>query len=369
MLPSEVIDAQMSAEPSKGGADAPPSCSTDVGDELDGRHGSVKAAVITAPGAVEVTTVPDVSPGPREVVVAVAGCGICGTDLHILEGEFAPTLPIVPGHEFAGEVVAIGSDVDELQVGAQVAVDPSLFCGECHYCRRGRGNLCERWKAIGVSEAGGAAEFAVAPVANCFQLPDGVSTADAALIEPLSCALHGFDVLQPQMGDAFLIYGAGTMGLMMLELAKRAGAASISIVDLNPSRLETARTLGCTAAVASADELDRPRGWEVVIDCTGVVAAIEDGLGRVAPGGTFQQFGVSGERAVARFSPYRVYNSEIRIVGSMAVLHSFERAGELFAAGVLQPEVMISDRFSLDDYPKALEQFKAGVGRKLQVQP
>lgn len=329
----------------------------------------MRAAVITAPGQVEVTTVPDPAPGPREAVVAVAGCGICGTDLHILEGEFAPTLPIVPGHEFAGSVVAVGRDVVELAVGDRVAVDPSLHCGECYYCRRGRGNLCERWQAIGVTRAGGAAEYAVAPVANCLLLPDGVAAADAALIEPLSCAVRGFDVLQASMADHFLIYGAGTMGLMMMELAKRAGAATVSMVDLNPARLVTARELGCTAAVTSADELDRPRGWDIVIDCTGAVAAIEDGLGRVAPGGTFQQFGVSATGAVARFSPYRVYNSEIRIVGSMAVLHSFERAGELFAAGVLRPEVMISHRFPLDGYPEAIAQFKAGVGRKVQVQP
>jgi 2-desacetyl-2-hydroxyethyl bacteriochlorophyllide A dehydrogenase len=303
------------------------------------------------------------------VVVAVAGCGICGTDLHILDGEFAPTLPVVPGHEFAGEVVEVGREVTEIAVGDQVAVDPSLHCGECYYCRRGRGNLCERWNAIGVSTSGGAADFAVGPVANCFRLGEGIATADAALVEPLSCAVRGFDVLQPQLGDHYLIYGAGTMGLMMMELAKRAGAASVSMVDLNPTRLETADVLGCTATVASADELERPRGWDIVIDCTGVVAAIEDGLRRVGRGGTFQQFGVSNEKAVARFEPYRVYNQEIRIVGSMAVLHSFERAGELLEAGFLRPDVMISHRFDLEDYPKALEQFRQGVGRKIQVQP
>jgi 2-desacetyl-2-hydroxyethyl bacteriochlorophyllide A dehydrogenase len=328
----------------------------------------VRAAVISA-DAVTVETVPDPAPGPREVVVAVAGCGICGTDLHIAEGEFAPTLPVVPGHEFAGEVVALGADVTELRVGDQVAVDPSLYCHECHYCRRGRGNLCERWGAIGVSTAGGAAEFAVAPVANCVPLPESVMPADAALIEPLSCAVRGFDVLAPQLGDHYLIYGAGTMGLMMMELAKRAGAAGVSMVDLNPTRLETARELGCTATVTSADELDRPRGWDIVIDCTGVVAAIEDGLGRVAPGGTFQQFGVANEDAKASFSPYRIYNKEIRIVGSMAVLHSFERAAELFAEGALRPDVMISHRMGLEDYPAALEQFRKGVGRKIQVMP
>ncbi|MBW0115854.1 zinc-dependent alcohol dehydrogenase family protein [Pseudonocardia abyssalis] len=328
----------------------------------------MRAAVISA-DKVTVETVPDPTPGPREVVVAVAGCGICGTDLHIADGEFAPTLPVTPGHEFAGEVVGVGSSVTELRVGDQVAVDPSLHCGECYFCRRGRGNLCERWAAIGVSTTGGAAEYAVAPVANCVVLPPGVSPADAALIEPLSCAVRGFDVLAPALGDHYLIYGAGTMGLMMMELAKRAGAAGVSMVDLNPARLETAKELGCTHAVTSADELEQQRGWDNVIDCTGVVAAIEDGLGRVIRGGTFQQFGVANEDAVARFSPFRVYNQEIRIVGSMAVLHSFERAAELFADGVLRPEIMISDRKPLEEYPAALEQFRAGVGRKIQVCP
>ena len=127
----------------------------------------MKAAIISGVGQVEVGEIDDPTPGPRDVVLAVAGCGICGTDLHILEGEFAPTLPVVPGHEFAGEVVAVGSAVTEVAVGDQVAVDPSLHCGECYYCRRGRGNLCERWAAIGVTLPGGAAEYAKAPVANC----------------------------------------------------------------------------------------------------------------------------------------------------------------------------------------------------------
>ncbi|WP_020573930.1 zinc-dependent alcohol dehydrogenase family protein [Actinopolymorpha alba] len=331
----------------------------------------MKAAVISAPGEVSVESVPDPTPGPRDVVVKVAACGLCGTDLHILEGEFAPTLPVVPGHEFAGEVVAVGSGVTEVRAGDQVAVDPSLHCGECHYCRRARGNLCENWAAIGVTTSGGAAEYALAPVKNCYRLPEGISTADAALIEPLSCAVRGFDVLPRILADHYLIYGAGTMGLMMMELAKRSGAGSVSVVDLNPARLETARELGCSATATSADDLAGayPRGWDVVIDCTGVAAAIRDGLTRVGRGGTFLQFGVANYDARVEIAPYTIYNQEITITGSMAVLHSFERAGDLFVNGVLRPEVMISDRFPLADYATALAQFKAGVGRKIQVIP
>ncbi|MFI1330353.1 zinc-dependent alcohol dehydrogenase family protein [Streptomyces sp. NPDC020845] len=329
----------------------------------------MRAAVIEAPGKVSVATVPDPTPGPREVVVDVAACGLCGTDLHILQGEFAPTLPIVPGHEFAGEVVGIGSEVTEVAVGDRVAVDPSLYCHECRYCRIGRGNLCDRWNAIGVSVPGGAAEFAVAPVANCVRLPEHVDVADAALIEPLSCAVRGYDVLNSRLANEVLIYGSGTMGLMMLELAKRTGAASVDVLDINPDRLATANQLGCSRSAASADELDQPRGWDVVIDATGNQAAIQDGLGRVAKAGTFLQFGVSDYATKAVIEPYKIYNQEITITGSMAVLHSYERAAQLFATGVLDPKVFISDRLPLEQYPQALDQFRAGQGRKIVVEP
>ncbi|MFD5896997.1 MULTISPECIES: zinc-dependent alcohol dehydrogenase family protein [unclassified Streptomyces] len=329
----------------------------------------MRAAIVEGVGKVSVTTVPDPTPGPRDVVVSVASCGICGTDLHILQGEFAPTLPILPGHEFAGEVVGVGGEVTELVVGDKVAVDPSLYCHECRYCRAGRGNLCDRWNAIGVSVPGGAAEFAVAPVANCVKLPDHVDVRDAALIEPLSCAVRGYDVLSSTLGADVLIYGSGTMGLMMLELAKRTGAAGVDMLDINPERLATASKLGCSRAGASADEFERPRGWDVVIDATGNAGAIQDGLGRVAKGGTFLQFGVSDYATTAVIEPYKIYNQEITITGSMAVLHSYERAAALFATGVLDPAVFISDRLPLEQYPQAIERFKAGQGRKIVVEP
>jgi 2-desacetyl-2-hydroxyethyl bacteriochlorophyllide A dehydrogenase len=329
----------------------------------------VKAVVITAPGQLEVTEVPDPKPGRREVLVDVAACGLCGTDLHILQGEFAPTLPVIPGHEFAGVVVELGADVTELAVGDRVAVDPSLYCHECRMCRLGRNNLCERWAAIGVTTAGGAAEFAVAPVANCVKLPEHVRTEDAALIEPLSCAVRGYDVLRSQLATRVLIYGSGTMGLMMLQLGKLTGAAGIEMVDINTDRLATAKQLGVTATATSADELDRPQGWDVVIDATGNERAIQDGLGRVAKGGTFLQFGVSDYSARAVIEPYKIYNQEITITGSMAVLHSFERAADLFATGVLDPSIFISDRLPLDDYAAAIAKFQKGEGRKIQVLP
>ena len=329
----------------------------------------MKAAIITGINQISVETVPDPTCGENEVVVQVAASGICGTDLHILEGEFAPTLPIIPGHEFSGTIVEVGSKVSDYKVGQKVAVDPSLHCGYCFYCKRARGNLCENWGGIGISIPGGAAEFSAVPAKNLYLLPDEIDVRNASLIEPLSCAVRGYDVLPRMPGSHYLIYGSGTMGLMMMELARRNGAASVSMVDINEKRLETARTLGITKLATSADEFESERGWDVVIDCTGNEKAIQDAILRTMPGGTFLQFGVANTHAKVEINPFWVYNKEITIAGSMAVLHSFERAGDLLAAGVLNPDVMISHRFGLDDFPKAVQMFKDGIGRKMTIEP
>ncbi len=331
----------------------------------------MKAVVIEEPNRVAIKQVADPTPLPSEAVVKVEACGICGTDIHVLRGEFAPTrYPIVPGHEFCGEVVAIGSDARNLKVGDFVAVDPSLFCGRCRQCRAGRFNLCEYWNAIGVGSANGAsAEFVAVPSANAFPLPPDLPRHWGALVEPLSCAVHGLDMVDVKVAEDYLIYGAGTMGLLLAQLAKDAGASRVEMVERNPKRHDLAKRLAADRIAVSADELERPRGWDVVIDATGVVPAIEDGIRRVARGGTFLMFGVANADATATFSPFRIYNDEIKIVGSMAVLHSFERALSLLGKGVIDCQAMITNRFKLDEYQTAIDTFLAGSGLKVQVAP
>ncbi|MET1003984.1 MAG: zinc-dependent alcohol dehydrogenase family protein [Propionibacteriaceae bacterium] len=331
----------------------------------------MRAIVFDAPGSWSLQEVPDPVPGPRDVLVRVEAVGLCGTDIHVLDGEFAPTrYPIIPGHETSGVIEAVGERVTELAPGDRVSVDPTLTCGECSFCAVGRSNLCEQWNGSGVARTNGStAELTLAPVRNVHRLPDGVDLALAALIEPLSCAIHGYDLLPRRMGEHYLVYGAGTMGLMMAQLAPRAGAASVTVLDRNPARLEVAQDVGVERVAISADDVDHVGGWDVVIDCTGVVAAIEDGLTRVRRGGVFQQFGVAPAEASARFSPFGVYNDEITIVGSMAVLHSYARAVEMFAAGAVNAERMVSHVYALADYGEALEAFRAGTGRKLQIRP
>ena len=331
----------------------------------------MKAVVIEKPNSMSVTRIEEPTPGAGEAVIKVEACGICGTDIHVLHGEFAPTrYPIVPGHEFCGEVVAVAKDVRNVKVGDFVAVDPSLFCGHCRQCRAGRFNLCENWNATGVGSANGAsAEFVAVPAANAFQLPSDMPRHWGALVEPLSCAVHGLDQVDLKVADNYLIYGAGTMGLLLAQLAKDSGASQLDMVERNPKRHDLAKRLAADRIAVSADELDRPQGWDVVIDATGVVPAIEDGLKRVARGGTFLMFGVANADATATFNPFKIYNDEIKIIGSMAVLHSFERALTLLAKGVIDCEAMITNRFKLDEYSKAIDTFLAGTGLKVQVSP
>jgi 2-desacetyl-2-hydroxyethyl bacteriochlorophyllide A dehydrogenase len=330
----------------------------------------MRAVVFNSEGSLALMDRPEPEPGYKDVVIEVAAVGICGTDTHVFDGEFEGTVfPIVPGHEATGTVVAVGDGVRHVSVGDQVAVNPSTTCGECEFCLNGRANLCRFWNGLGVVASDGAAqERFVAPAANVFRLRPETDVYQAALIEPLACAIRAYDILPRRMGEHYLVYGSGTMGLIMAQLAPRAGAASVTIVDINANRLRTAEDIGIEGRLTSADDAERGK-WDVIIDCTGSVKAIEDGLPRVKAGGTFQHFGVAPTEATAEYSPFRVYRDEISIVGTMAVLNSFGRAVEMFEAGVLRSEPMISHSFTLNDYSSALDMFRTGQGRKLQIRP
>jgi 2-desacetyl-2-hydroxyethyl bacteriochlorophyllide A dehydrogenase len=332
------------------------------------RESGLKAAVITAPDVIEIETIDDPTPGPHDVVVEVAATGLCGTDLLLLAGHHAP-LPVVPGHELAGTVVAVGREIRHLRAGDRVAIDPNVGCGHCRECRRGRANLCDSLEAIGISRPGGAAEYASLPGVCCAVLPESVDVMDATLVEPLSCAIRGYDVIRAQLAASALIVGAGTMGLLLLALGLRSGTARVDVAEPSAERRERAVSLGCSAVAATIAELDRPGGWDVVIDATGSVPAIASALGVVAAGGTYLQFGVAHPAATVPLSPYDVYRREITVTGSMAVLHSFGRALDLLTAGVIDPRFFNTDRVPLDRIVDAFAGVAAGRGIKTQVVP
>lgn len=330
----------------------------------------MRAVVFTSPGEISVTEVPDPSPEPRDVVIEVAAVGLCGTDIHVFEGDYlGGQFPIVPGHEATGTVVEVGSEVSRVAVGDRVAIDPILTCGECEYCVTGRNNLCRDWNSLGVIRSfGAAAELVVAPARNVHLLGSDDDLFQATMIEPLSCVIRGLDLQPRRIGDHYLVYGAGTMGLLMAQMAERAGAASVSIVDTNDARLATAAEVGLDLRGATPDVFGRTK-WDVVIDCTGVVAAMEDAMTRVKPGGVFQQFGVAPVGATARYQPLQITKDEITILGSMAARHSFGRAVDMFRAGAVRTAPLFSHSFPLDGYAEAMSMFRSGFGRKLQIRP
>jgi 2-desacetyl-2-hydroxyethyl bacteriochlorophyllide A dehydrogenase len=330
----------------------------------------MRAATWETPGKLTVTEVPDPSPSLGQLVVQVGACGICGTDVHIADGEFPPTpYPIVPGHEFAGRVVAVGDGVPgEWSEGTRVAVDPSLFCGHCPACHAGRGNLCANWNAIGDTVDGAFAEYVAVPHRNAYPIPDGVSDQQGALIEPLSCAVHGLRRIGPVIGQDVLVMGAGTMGLLLMQLLNRAGARSVAMVDRKAARLEPATAVGAASVAQDVSDLDT-QSFSVAVDATGAPAAIEAAFGRLDRGGRLLIFGVTSGDAEISLSPFRIYNDEITVLGSMAVLNSFGAAADLMADGAIATGPLLSDPYPLAGFPDALASVRAGEGIKIQVAP
>ena len=330
----------------------------------------MRAIVLDRPGTFRVADVPDPVPDVNQVVVRVECCGICGTDLHILDGEFPPTpYPITPGHEFAGTVVARGADVrPDLPVGARVAVDPSLYCGYCRRCRAGRDNLCENWAAIGDTVDGAFAEFVAVPAANAYLLPGHLDAQHGAMAEPLACAVHGLDRLGPVLGDSVVVIGAGTMGLLLLQVLLHAGAGPVAVVDRISERLEVARKLGAAQAVTDTDALEGTR-FEVAVDATGVPRAIQTAYGLLDRGGRMLVFGVSPADAAISVSPFRVYNDEITITGSMAILRSFGLAVDLLASGAVDPRLLLSEPLPLEQFGEAVDRVRSGQGIKWHIRP
>ncbi|MCU1681120.1 MAG: adh [Amycolatopsis sp.] len=329
----------------------------------------MRAAIIDQPGQLRVGEVPDPKPGERQVVVEVGACGICGTDLHIADGHFPPTpYPIVPGHEFAGRIIELGADVPaEWRVGDRVAVDPSLFCGFCTPCRSGHGNLCANWGATGDTVDGAFAEYVAVPSANCHRMPDSMTWEQGAVVEPLSCAVHGVRRIGVNVGERFLVIGAGTMGLLMQQLLQR-GGARVTVVDRNAARLPRATELGAHAVAVDVTELDGEK-FDAAVDCTGAAPAIEAAFDSLNRGGRLLVFGVAPAEARVALSPFRVYNDEITVVGSMAVLNSYGTALDLVASGSIDVDSLLTGSLPLDQYPDALALMRSGAGLKVQVLP
>jgi len=323
----------------------------------------MRAVVYDGPGAFEVREVPVPVPGPGEVLLRVLAAGVCGTDGHLHDGEFGPTYPLIPGHEFVGEVVATGSPADDALAGHRVAVDNTASCGRCVECRRARPAFCRHLVQQGVTAPGGFAEYVVTAADRCF-LVDDLEPEVAVLAEPTACVVRGLDVLQLRPGAAVLVFGAGPTGLILTSLLHHGGASEITVAARSRAKLDLAEAYGADRTVLlDPSDPERgyreltdsaPDGFDVVVEATGAVEVLEKSIPLTRTGGTVMVYGMTGESAVWSVSPYEIFRRELTIKGSFAQQFSFDRALTLLRTDRVVIDGIINRRYGLDDYGAAL---------------
>lgn len=312
-----------------------------------------------------VEDIPEVSPDDNEVMIKIRYCGICGTDVHIFEGakgsaEVNP--PVTLGHELSGDVVKKGIAVHNVNVGDRVSVDPNLYCGKCYFCANGKKHLCENMIGLGTAADGGFAEYVTVPEELVFPIADNVSYEAAAMTEPLSCCLHGMNCTDVKIGDNVMIIGTGNIGMIMLQLAKNAGASKIIAVEPNDKRRQKSKEMGAdicinpikddTAAILSENGV---KNIEKVIDCAGLVSTAEYAVKFAGKGATVMLFGLTAPDDAMSLKPFEVFKKELTIKGSFVNPNTFERAGRLLASGAVKVEALISDIVPLDDIQSVFE--------------
>jgi 2-desacetyl-2-hydroxyethyl bacteriochlorophyllide A dehydrogenase len=325
----------------------------------------MKAARIDAPFSMKIVEIDQPIIGLEEALIRVEACGVCGTDIHIYEGKAGiARYPLIPGHEFSGRVVDVGMEASKyLSVGDRVVVDPTVVCGRCIFCRSGRMHLCLEWSPIGVVRDGAFAEYVKAPARQIYRIPDTISFEEAALTEPLSCCIHGWDRLSPKAGFTAAIIGAGPIGLIHIQLARLLGASLIIVSEPAENRRILAENLGADIVVDPfesdlskvVNEKTGGIGVDIVVEAVGGAKYLEEALKIVSRGGKILVFGVAPEEDKAYVSPYILYKRELTILGSFINPYSMGRAISMISSRRVDVSSLITHIISLDMIEQALK--------------
>jgi threonine dehydrogenase-like Zn-dependent dehydrogenase len=288
--------------------------------------GSMQAIQFTGKGEARLADLPIGDLPPGHALVQVMAAGLCHTDIDVLHARYGDgAFPLVPGHEYAGEVKAVAQDVTGLRAGDRVAIDPNLPCGTCPSCRKGLTNLCRDLKAYGVSHNGGFAEYSIVRADHLHAIGD-MPYHIAALAEPLACVVNGLDSAGLRGGAAMpeeaLVIGAGPIGLLLALSLKAEGARNVAVADINEDRLAFAAGLGLGGIVSGSAALTaRRRSYDFVADATGIASVAEGMIDLLADGGTALFFGVCAPDARISVSPFEIFRRQLKLVGS----HSLNR--------------------------------------------
>lgn len=324
----------------------------------------MKAVLYDAARSYEVKEVPTPPTGAGEVRIKVSQVGLCGTDLHIHNGDFNAVFPLIPGHELVGTVDELGDGSTRFSLGEQVTVNPNIYCGCCDYCLAGRLILCSNSKGLGSNYPGFFAEYVVVSEGLVFSV-DGIDPDTAVFTEPAACAMHGVETLAPRPGSTALVFGAGPTGLLLAQLLKSGGVAHVTVAAPTAFKLETASKLGIdqTVLIDRNDPEGNKRklleasgadGYDYVIEATGSTSVGNICVPLTRNGGTVMVYGVTRTEELVQFHPFDVFRREITIKGSFAEMTSFAAAIRALRSGRAKTDGIITHRFGLQDYGKAL---------------
>jgi L-iditol 2-dehydrogenase len=330
-------------------------------------------------GNLELREVPETAPAAGEVKIAVKAAGICGTDLHIYEGEYPCRPPVILGHECAGEIVEIGADVTGIQVGDRVTALPfAVTCGHCRYCRQGLPALCAQRRSFGSGVNGAFASYLTIPAHIVRHLPENIPYDCGALTEPLACCVRAVnELLDVQAGDVALVTGPGAIGLLALQVVQARGATAIVIgSDGDEQRLAVAQGLGAALTLrAGVDDIESAvRDWtggggaDLLVECSGAPAAVRTTLGLLRPRAQISQMGLFGRSFELDYD--QIVFKELRVIGSFASsVTAWDRALMLLQSGAVQIEPIISNRLPLDEWERAFRIARQREGLKVLFDP
>jgi L-iditol 2-dehydrogenase len=336
----------------------------------------VKALVLTAPSQLEFTDFPTPIPADDEVLLRIHACGICGSDIHGWDGSTGRRRPpLIMGHEAAGEIVAIGPRVERWRLGDRVTFDSTIYCGACPYCARGEVNLCDHRRVVGVAPAeyrqhGAFAEFLAVPARILYALPAGLTYQQAAMVEPVSIAIHAVQRVHLAPNATAVVVGAGMIGLFVIQALRWAGATRIIAVDLADNRLALARELGATDTLRS-DVMDVPaevarltggHGADVALEVVGVSATLNLAIASVRRGGSVVLVG--NLAAKTDFPLQAVVTRELTLHGTCGSAGEYPLCLDLIARGVIRVEPMISAVAPLAEGAAWFEKLSAKDGAK-----
>lgn len=317
--------------------------------------------------------------GPKDVLIQVKACGVCGTDVHIYEGDKGAaevTPPTILGHEFSGVIAEVGSEVTNYKAGDRVCIDPNCYCGACEPCRNGVVHYCEHMIGYGTTVNGGFAEYCAVNERQVYKLGDNTSFEQGAMTEPVACCLHGMDMCEIRPGHQVVVIGGGMIGLLMLQLSRLAGGAKVALLEPVESKREVGKKLGADICIDPIHEDVKARLKEegmtwvnTVIECVGRPSTIEQAIDIAGNKAVVMMFGLTKPDETISVKPFEIFRKELVLKASYINPYTQKRALDLIDSGRLDVSSMVYEVADLDELADILSNPELRAKGKYIISP